>query len=168
MSGVCTRVTRRPPCPGDEVLLQELFADSRPDLTALPTEFRAGLTDMQFRAQRSQYATSYPNARYEVLVADDTPVGQLILADGVDSVRVVDVSVHPSHRGRGIASAVLHEVIECAQRAGRSVHLSVWSGNADAHRLYERLGFVRTDHSHPATVGYVEMQYHSAYGRRLT
>jgi ribosomal protein S18 acetylase RimI-like enzyme len=150
---------------GDEDLLRELFADSRPDLAALPPDLRAGLIDMQFRAQRAQYSSSYPGARCEVIVADGIPVGQLILDESTDSVRVVDVSVHRAHRGRGIASAVLHDVIAGAARSGRGVCLSVWSGNTQARRLYGRLGFVRTDHSHPSAAGYVQMQYDLTQGR---
>lgn len=156
MNGICTTIARRPAGPGDEGLLRQLFTASRPDLAALPVEFRIGLVDMQFRAQRSHYATTYPNARCEIVLVGSTAVGQLILDENADSVRIVDVSVLPKHRGRGIASAVLRSVM--AERDGRPVCLSVWSGNTAARRLYGSLGFVRTDFSHPSTVGYVEMR----------
>jgi ribosomal protein S18 acetylase RimI-like enzyme len=164
MSSATTTVARRPASAKDEDLLRELFADARPDLAALPPELRAGLVDMQFRAQRAQYSSSYPNARYEIIVVGGTPIGQLILDEGADSVRVVDVSVHCAYRGRGVGSAVLHDVIADATRSGRGVCLSVWSGNVRARRLYGRLGFVRTDHSHPSAVGYVQMRYDMTSG----
>jgi ribosomal protein S18 acetylase RimI-like enzyme len=159
MSSATTTVARRPVAPHDENFLRELFADSRPDLAVLPPDLRGALIDMQFRAQRAQYTASYPSARYEIIVADGNPLGQLVLDEGVESVRIVDVSVHRAHRGRGIASAVLHDVIARAERSGHRVCLSVWSTNTQARRLYGRLGFVRTDNSHPSAVGYVEMQH---------
>jgi ribosomal protein S18 acetylase RimI-like enzyme len=165
MSSATTAVARRPVAPDDENFLRELFTDSRPDLVTLPADLRGALIDMQFRAQRAQYTASYPNARYEIIVANDTPVGQLVLDEGVDEVRIVDVSVHRAQRGRGIASAVLHDVIARAERSGHPVCLSVWSTNTDARRLYGRLGFVRTDHSHPSAVGYVQMQHDLTQGR---
>lgn len=161
-----TTVARRPVAPDDEDFLRELFADSRPDLAALPPDLRAGLVDMQFRAQRVQYTASYPNARYEIIVADSIPVGQLVLDESVDAVRIVDVGVHRAHRGCGIASAVLHDVIAHAERSGHPVRLSVWSTNTQARRLYGQLGFVRTDNSHPSAVGYVEMEHDMKHGRR--
>jgi GNAT superfamily N-acetyltransferase len=50
----------------------------------------------------------------------------------------------PEHQGRGLGSAVLHEVLEQADAAGATVALDVLRGSA-ARRLYERHGFVVED-----------------------
>jgi ribosomal protein S18 acetylase RimI-like enzyme len=139
--GIAT-VTRRFAEPADDDWLRELFAQSRPDLAMLPSDARATLLELQFRAQHQQYAASYPDARHEILVVDGVDVGRLILDRGPHSIRVVDVIVMESCRGRGIASTVLREVIQDAEREQMSVRLAVWSNNLDARRLYERLGFV--------------------------
>jgi ribosomal protein S18 acetylase RimI-like enzyme len=147
-------VTRRPAEPGDEELLRELFLDSRPEFVMLPPEMRESILDLQLRAQRQQYQMSYPNATDEIVMVDGVDVGRLILAEVDGAVRIVDVVVRESHRGQGIGSTMVSEVIAAAADRGLPVCLSVWSSNVDARRLYERLGFVAGDGGD----GYLEMQ----------
>ena len=53
-----------------------------------------------------------------------------------------DVAVLASHRGRGIAEAMLGEVERIARERGAcKLTLEVLSGNTPAMRLYERVGF---------------------------
>jgi GNAT superfamily N-acetyltransferase len=48
----------------------------------------------------------------------------------------------PSHKGRGLASALTHCALESLRAAGDTqMHLWVTAGNADAEHLYERFGF---------------------------
>lgn len=110
----------------------------------LPPELREALLDIQFHAQDQQYATTYPGASHDIVVADGVDVGRLIVDESGDAIRIVDVTIHESHRGRGIGSALLGNLIERADRAGRPVCLSVWPTNVAARRLYERLGFTVT------------------------
>ena len=57
-------------------------------------------------------------------------------------VNVHDVAVLASHRGRGIAEAMLAEVERLARERGAcKLTLEVLSGNAPAMRLYQRVGF---------------------------
>ena len=57
-------------------------------------------------------------------------------------VNVHDVAVLASHRGRGIAEAMLVEVERLARERGAcKLTLEVLSGNAPAMRLYQRVGF---------------------------
>ena len=55
-----------------------------------------------------------------------------------------DLVVHESWRGRGLGSALVHQVLdEFRDRGARAVELKVASDNpSGAQRLYERLGFV--------------------------
>jgi ribosomal protein S18 acetylase RimI-like enzyme len=150
----CSAVTRRTVTGADTPLLRELFADARDDLLLLPADVRDALVDMQFRAQRRQYAETYPQARHEVLVVDGRDVGRLLVDYGAATVRVVDVTIRHAHRGRGIATIALTEVLAAAERADQPVQLSVWSTNAVARRVYERLGFELTGES----AGYLELR----------
>ena len=53
--------------------------------------------------------------------------------------------VDPAARGRGVGEALVRACIERAERSGaRLVRLSTQPDMHAAHRLYERLGFVRT------------------------
>lgn len=77
-----------------------------------------------------------------------TPVGLVNCIEGFSTfacrplVNVHDVVVAASHRGRGIAALMLAEVERIARDRGAcKLTLEVLSGNANARRLYERVGF---------------------------
>jgi ribosomal protein S18 acetylase RimI-like enzyme len=86
---------------------------------------------------------------YSVLAFDgDAPVGLVNCIEGFSTfacrplVNVHDVAVLASHRGRGIAEAMLAQA-ECIalERGAVKMTLEVLSGNAPAVRLYERIGY---------------------------
>ena len=64
-------------------------------------------------------------------------------ARGHDEVHLGQIGVLPTARGRGLASAVITEVLRAAAAAGcETAGLDVDSGNVTgAPALYERLGF---------------------------
>ena len=65
-------------------------------------------------------------------------------APGDDWVGITDVRVAPDHRRRGLASAVLEELLRWAEERGATTaYLQVREDNAPALALYRRLGFVR-------------------------
>jgi ribosomal-protein-alanine N-acetyltransferase len=70
-----------------------------------------------------------------------------VLGDrGRRTAHVTDIYVRPEARGRGIGRALLAELVEPARAAGlEHVSLEVLVRNADARRLYERLGFAPVD-----------------------
>jgi GNAT superfamily N-acetyltransferase len=62
---------------------------------------------------------------------------------------VESVHVHPDHRGTGVGAALMENVITRARRLGcYRVQLTSNNARSDAHRFYERLGFV------PSHVGF--------------
>jgi ribosomal protein S18 acetylase RimI-like enzyme len=81
--------------------------------------------------------------------AEGSPVGFIfvILGDrGRKTAHVTDFYVRPGVRNKGIGKALLAEVVEPARAAGLDhVSLEVLLRNADARRLYERLGFAPVD-----------------------
>ncbi|MGI8636395.1 MAG: GNAT family N-acetyltransferase [Segetibacter sp.] len=48
----------------------------------------------------------------------------------------------PEFQGRGIGSSILKELLDKAQSEQKRLELEVLRVNADAQRLYKRLGFV--------------------------
>jgi ribosomal protein S18 acetylase RimI-like enzyme len=91
----------------------------------------------------------------EVLVAelDGRIVGTVTFVDGQRALSEVDdpdaatirmLGVAAEARGRGVGTALARECIERARRSGRArVRLDTRTSMTAAHRLYERLGFVR-------------------------
>ena len=135
-------VTRRAATPADIPFLRTLFADAHLELAVLPTDTRFVLIDMQFRAQRRQHAASHPLATHEIVVADGTAAGRVIVDRSTDPIRVVDVSVALGHRRTGIAAGIFADLTTEADGAERAIEATVWSGNAAAVALVQDNGFV--------------------------
>jgi ribosomal-protein-alanine N-acetyltransferase len=73
---------------------------------------------------------------------EDELVGYAFVSRYVDAWHVMNVAVAPDYRRRGIATTLLErlfEVTEADPRRGYTLEVRV--SNADAIRLYERLGF---------------------------
>lgn len=69
-------------------------------------------------------------------------VGYAIVSRYVDAWHVMNIAVTPESRRRGIAQALLERMFEAtATDPRRGYTLEVRVSNADAIRLYERLGF---------------------------
>ena len=95
---------------------------------------------------RSMFAGELAKPSSICLGAFDTEsgvlVGYLIISRYVDAWHVMNVAVEPSERRRGIAQALLERLFELtASDSRRGYTLEVRVSNANAIRLYERLGF---------------------------
>ena len=76
---------------------------------------------MQFSAQARYYEQAYAGASFEVIEVDGTPAGRLYLAVGPLEIRIVDITLLPKHRQRGIGGGLLHNILEQGHATGRSV-----------------------------------------------
>jgi GNAT superfamily N-acetyltransferase len=136
-------VTIRPATRNDRVVLRELWEEFEAELGGpayLLETWDEAWTDLS-ETIKSGLA---------LLAEDDgTPVGFLfcILGDrGRKTAHVTDFYVRPGARNKGVGKDLLAAVIEPARTAGLDhVSLEVLVGNADARRLYERLGFAPVD-----------------------
>jgi ribosomal protein S18 acetylase RimI-like enzyme len=127
--------------PGDAESLHAIFASSRErELAALPPDRRDGFLRLQFDAQDRQYREAHPNGSFDLVLAGDTVIGRLYVERGADAVHVIDVTLLPEHRGAGIGSALLGQLIADADASALPVRLHVERANRAAG-LYERLGF---------------------------
>jgi ribosomal protein S18 acetylase RimI-like enzyme len=135
--------TLRPARPDDAGFFQRLYASTREEeLRAVPWDGarKESFLRQQFEAQTRHYAQHHPDAEVRVVEVDDRPAGRLSLDRRADEVRIVDVSLLPEHRGAGVGSALLRDVLAEAQAARRRVTIHVERFNP-ALRLYDRLGF---------------------------
>ena len=136
----------RPATEGDAVVLRRIFDESRAaDFAALPDELRSSVLDLQFAAQSAQFERSHPNAVTCAIEVDGIVVGRIVVDETAAGLHIVDIAVAAAERGRGIATEVIGGLLRAARAGASSVSLSVFSGNADARRLYERLGFTVVD-----------------------
>ena len=95
---------------------------------------------MQFEAQDAWYRENYPQASFDVVVAGGEPIGRLYVHRGREEIRIVDIALLPEHRGGGVGTSLLRDLLAEADAAGKSVTIHVERLNP-ALRLYERLGF---------------------------
>ena len=95
---------------------------------------------MQFDAQDAWWREHYAQASFDVILVGGEPAGRLYVHRGESEIRIVDVALLPEHRGNGVGSSLLHDLISEADAAGKSLTVHVERMNP-ALRLYERLGF---------------------------
>jgi ribosomal protein S18 acetylase RimI-like enzyme len=136
-------VTIRNATKADRELLRELweeFAEELDDPPYLRETWQEAWTDL---------SATVRDGVALVAEEDGHAVGFVfcVLGDrGRKTAHVTDIYVRPEARGQGIGQALLAGVVEPAREAGlEHVSLEVLLRNADARRLYERLGFVPVD-----------------------
>jgi ribosomal protein S18 acetylase RimI-like enzyme len=134
----------RPSAPEDREFLVEVYRSTRVDELAL-TDWSPEECDRfvrsQFELQDRSYAASFPGYDRSVVMDGATPIGRLYVDRDDDAIRVLDVTILPEHRGRGIGTSLLRDLIAEGERTGRPVRIQVEVFNP-ARSLYERLGFV--------------------------
>ena len=151
----------RPLEKADEAFSFAVYASTRAaemELVDWPQEQKNAFLQMQFNAQHQHYHLHYPLARWQVMEVEGRPpqgrrdttltgvqgaraAGRLVSDDArEDLCLIMDIALLPEYRGRGIGTAILHELLQAADRAGKTVMLHVEPNNP-ALRLYQRLGF---------------------------
>ncbi|MFJ3927045.1 GNAT family N-acetyltransferase [Streptomyces sp. NPDC090022] len=121
------------------------------DATQLPARYRAEIQDPQTAFADDMVCLALDGAAAVGCVVVTAP------ADGRSEIK--RLWTDPAHRGRGIASALIHEALShCADSGITTVRLSVWRWRTAAIALYERCGFRVTD-SWDAREGLVCMEH---------
>jgi ribosomal protein S18 acetylase RimI-like enzyme len=126
----------------DREFLLLLYAGTRADeLAAVPwgDDHKRAFIAMQFEAQSRAYS-AYENASQSIIVAGGSPAGRLYVERRTEEIRIIDISLLPEFRGRGIGTALLRELIAEADLHKQRISIHVERFNR-ALRLYTRLGF---------------------------
>ena len=133
----------RPVTPSDDAFLLGLYASTRAEELAAwgwSAAQQEPFVRMQWLAQKRGYEVRYPSEGHCILELEGQPVGRLWVVRGEHELRLVDVTLLPAQRGRGLGTGVLRSLQEEAARAGKPLRLHVTRNNP-ALRLYSRLGF---------------------------
>jgi GNAT superfamily N-acetyltransferase len=96
---------------------------------------------MQFDAQHAHYQKHYVGSDFFVIERAGEAIGRLYLARWKAEHRIVDIALLPEHRGSGIGTALLTDLLDEAAAVGKAVTIHVEKFNP-AMSLYRRLGFV--------------------------
>lgn len=136
-------ISLRPATPVDRPFLLSVYAGTRlEELAMLPWEDsqKEAFVQMQFDAQSRHFSMAYPQAVNHIIIVNGEPAGRLMVDRSAAYLTLVDISLLPSYRGRGIGTHVIHDLLNEAGSLAKPVHLHVLLTNP-AKRLYERLGF---------------------------
>ena len=131
----------------DDRFLVEVYGSTREDelaLTDWSASQRAAFVEMQFRAQQSHYREYYPEGELYVILAGDTAIGRLYVAEIEKEVRILDITVLPKHRGAGVGRRVIEALLSEGTAIGKPVRIYVESFNRSLG-LFQRLGFSKID-----------------------
>jgi len=134
----------RPATDADLPFLARLYASTREEELAgvdWPAEQKEAFVRQQFEAQHAWYREHYANASFDVVEVDGQPAGRLYVDRWEREVRIVDISLLPEHRGRGLGNELLAALFAETDAAGKVVSVHVERFNP-ALRLYDRLGFL--------------------------
>jgi ribosomal protein S18 acetylase RimI-like enzyme len=136
-------VTRRPVAEDDLPFLERLYASTREqelELVPWDVEAKRAFVHSQFSAQTAYYAEQFPDASFEAILVDGLAAGRLYVDRREHEIRIVDISLLPEHRGRGIGTRLLEELMAEARERGLALRIHVERNNR-AQTLYRRLGF---------------------------
>ena len=136
-------VTFRPITDADHPFLRDLYAGVRAaELApvAWPEEAKRRFLDEQFALQHQHYLKNYVGADLLLIGKDGAAIGRIYVYRTPAEIRLMDIALIPAERGRGIGSALLHELMDEARTASCQLTLHVEPDNP-AQRLYQRLGF---------------------------
>ncbi|WP_353849326.1 GNAT family N-acetyltransferase [Xanthomonas oryzae] len=139
--------------------LQDLYASTRSDELARvpwPDATKRAFADQQFALQRTHYRQQFADADFLIVQANGLSIGRLYLHRATAHHTLVDISLLPDWRGKGIGSQLIAHAQARARDAGCALSLHVLHANPAAQRLYVRLGFVAGN----STQTHLQMHWH--------
>ena len=151
-------ISTRPALPADLEFLAHVYKGTRQDemdAWGWPAAQQEAFARMQFQARRMWYASMYPNAVECIILYGDIAAGSMIALSSANELRLVDISILPEHRNRGIGAHLISNLMKRAEALSHAFTLSVLRSNR-AIRLYQRLGLQPKPGGDGA---YLEMEY---------
>lgn len=137
-------ITLRPIREEDMGFLLAVYRSTREDELATVVDWteeqKAWFVLMQFNAQHAWYQEHYGGATFDIVLVDGVPAGRLYVHRRDTEIRLVDITVLPELRNRGIGSALLAGLLAESEESGKPLTIHVEKYNP-AMKLYRRLGF---------------------------
>src|SRR5262249_56132273 len=108
-------ISRRPVRPDDQEFQFKLYATTRQAEIAgfgWNSAQQEAFLRTQFAAQQNWYRTAYPQAVWEIVELDETPVGRMIVHRSRDFITLVDIALLSEHRSGGLGTALLLALLQ--------------------------------------------------------
>jgi ribosomal protein S18 acetylase RimI-like enzyme len=138
-------VSLRPVTPADREFLIAVYGGTRAaELAQVPwtEEQKDAFIRWQFERQDEEYNQRYPDARYDVILVDGVPAGRIWVGSDDKQIRLLDIAIKPEFQNRGVGTHLLRRLMAEATESNKALRHMVFVLNDNAHRFYERLGFV--------------------------
>ncbi len=135
--------TLRPITPQDMDFLYQVYASTRETEMAVidwTAEQKEAFLQMQFTAQHTHYQEHFGDGSFDLILLDGEAVGRLYVHPRKDEIRIIDIALLTQHRGKGVGSALMRDILDQATQADLPVRIHVEKNNP-ALDLYHRLGF---------------------------
>jgi|SRR5690349_15092813 len=141
-------VQLRPVTPEDDPFLLSLYAGTRAAELA-QVEWQPGqqetFVQWQFEMQRREYNVRFPDAEYDLIEVSGQPAGRIWIGRTAEEIRLLDIALLPEFQNRGIGTHLIDWLIDEAKTTGKRLRHMVFVLNNNAHRFYERFGFVEIE-----------------------
>jgi ribosomal protein S18 acetylase RimI-like enzyme len=141
------QIKLRPVTSDDEVFLATVYAGTREEeLGRVPwtDEQRVAFLNHQFTAQKTHYQSRFPKAVHDIILHRDQAVGRLYVDRRPTEIHILDIALLTEHRGRGIGSALLADLMK--EAADSDLPLTIYVETFNRSRtLFQRLGFRETE-----------------------
>ncbi len=156
-------VSLRPASEADRAFLERLFRSVRWDELAptdWPDQVKIDFLTSQFDLQQRHYRLAFAGADFDVIEHDGVAIGRLSVDRTTPNLHLVEISLAPEWRGRGVGGALLAQLQNEVRRGlGARVILNVERTNVGAQQLYRRLGFTESPPTSPYPGLSVEMTW---------
>ena len=96
-------------------------------------------------ALASYFADQFDPSGGQIVQVDGVDVGELLVEVRPGELFLARIALLPDWQGRGIGTAIVRGLIDCARELESALVLQVFTSNPRAASLYESLGFVRTE-----------------------
>lgn len=121
-----------------KLLIRHMHRDHLPEVIAIE---RASFTTPWSEISFLNEIYNPLSSAYVAMLGTEV-VGYIVTKRVEDEGHILDLAVHPAHRGEGMARALVSKGLEeLRQKGSRYVYLEVRVSNAEAIRLYESFGF---------------------------
>lgn len=137
-------ITKFPITHQDVPFLFALYSETRANelkLASWNEEQKNAFLHQQFQLQHYHYNSSYKNALFQIVKLNEIPIGRLYVAELVDEIRIIDVTILTEFRGKNIGTGLIEEILHDADKKNKVVQIYLETTNQSAN-LFARLGFV--------------------------
>ncbi|KMW57530.1 Acetyltransferase, GNAT family [Candidatus Rhodobacter oscarellae] len=127
----------------DQEFLFQLYASTRAqEMAQVPWDNQAKdeFLRSQFKAQTEGYSATYLRAVHRIIQVGESDIGRMIVDRQDECLRLIDLSIAPFWRRRGIGTGIVQSLMQEADGGKVPMRLAVFTFSP-ALALYTRLGF---------------------------